>query len=47
MTELWHALSVAFFVFAGTFALASLNHDLRLLWARFKAIREEMNDDDA
>ncbi len=37
----------AFFVFAGTFALASLNHDLRQLWARYKAIREELNDDDA
>lgn len=42
-----HALIFAFFVFAGTFALASLNHDLRLLWARFKTIREELNDDDA
>lgn len=45
--SLSHALIFAFFIFAGTFALASLNNDLRLLWARFKAIREELNDDDA
>lgn len=43
---LGHALITAFFIFAGTFALASLNHDLRVMWARFKAIREELNDDD-
>ena len=34
------------FAFAGAFALASLNHDLRLLWARWVELKEELNDDD-
>lgn len=34
------------FAFAGAFALASLNHDLRLLWAHFVKLTEELNDDD-
>lgn len=34
----------AFFIFAGTFALASLYHDLRAGWARFKQITKELND---
>ncbi len=37
----------AFFIFAGAFALASLNHDLRVAWARWKQLRKELNDDDA
>lgn len=44
---LGHALIFAFFVFAGTFALASLNHDLRQLWAHFQSLREDQSDDDA
>lgn len=37
----------AFFIFAGAFALASLNHDLRALWARCKQLQKELTDDDA
>jgi hypothetical protein len=44
---LMQLLALPFFVFAGTFALASLNHDLRRLWARLNTPREEPNDDDA
>lgn len=37
----------AFFIFAGAFALASLNHDLRAGWAAFKRLTKELTDDDA
>lgn len=46
MTSL-HMAITAFFFFAGAFALASLNHDLRAAWAAFKRLSKELNDDDA
>ncbi len=45
--SLAHAAATFLFIFAGAFALASLNHDLRQLWARYQQLKKEMNDDDA
>lgn len=45
--SLAHAAAMFVFFFAGAFALASLNHDLRAGWARWKQLQKELNDDDA
>jgi hypothetical protein len=45
--SLAHAAAMFLFFFAGAFALASLNHDLRAGWAAFKRLTKELNDDDA
>lgn len=45
--SLAHIAAVCLFSFAGAFALASLNHDLRAAWRAYKQLKKELNDDDA